>query len=86
MQIRRSAEIEQSGFLHMPGSGKTANIASNQWRVVDLKPVDKTLPCLREGGCRISGFDQLSNGDLVYDTGAACIRSMANPYHIPLSR
>jgi len=36
-QLRRSAEIERSGFLHTPGSGKTDGIASNQWRI-DIMP------------------------------------------------
>jgi len=33
MQIRRSAEIGKSGFLHTRNSGKTDNAASSQRRI-----------------------------------------------------
>jgi len=33
IQIRRSAKIKRSGFLHTPNSGKTDGIVSNQWRI-----------------------------------------------------
>jgi len=33
MQIRRSAKIKRSGFLHTRNSGKTDGTVSNQWRI-----------------------------------------------------
>jgi len=42
MQIRRSAEIKRSGFLHTRNCGKTGNIVSNQW-IIDIIPVLETF-------------------------------------------
>jgi len=42
IKTRRSAEIGQSGFLHTPGTGKTDNTVSNQWRIgIIYEPIRK---------------------------------------------